>query len=161
MQKLLSPREIPNPARLIKHSDYNNVNLFTMLTVVHQDFYVSSLPGAQGRSSTLKLQQRISSVAWRFSSRPSPARQLPPESSSRCSSSPSYLTSVVVLAQKSQKWVQMQRKRYGEKRKGGYVDMGKQVCTCISTILAEVHKNHRISLPGTSERLSRTTEVQE
>ena len=33
-----------------------------------------------------------------------------------------------VLAQKSQKWVQMQRKRYGEKRKGGYVDMGKQVC---------------------------------
>ncbi|KAF7291692.1 Pre-mrna-processing-splicing factor 8 [Mycena chlorophos] len=30
------------------------------------------------------------------------------------------------LAQKSMKWVQMQRKRYGEKRKGGYVDMGKQ-----------------------------------
>ncbi|PPQ67549.1 hypothetical protein CVT26_006850 [Gymnopilus dilepis] len=30
------------------------------------------------------------------------------------------------IAQKSQKWVQMQRKRYGEKRKGGYVDMGKQ-----------------------------------
>jgi pre-mRNA-processing factor 8 len=25
------------------------------------------------------------------------------------------------------KWVQMQKKRYGEKRKGGYVDMGKQV----------------------------------
>ena len=32
-----------------------------------------------------------------------------------------------MLAQKSQKWIQMQRKRYGEKRKGGYVDMGKQV----------------------------------
>ena len=32
-----------------------------------------------------------------------------------------------VLAQKSQKWIQMQKKRYGEKRKGGYVDMGKQV----------------------------------
>lgn len=32
-----------------------------------------------------------------------------------------------VLAQKSQKWVQMQKKRYGEKRKGGFVDMGKQV----------------------------------
>ena len=32
-----------------------------------------------------------------------------------------------VLAQKSQKWIQMQRKRYGEKRKGGFVDMGKQV----------------------------------
>ncbi|KAH6911378.1 pre-mRNA-processing-splicing factor [Coprinopsis sp. MPI-PUGE-AT-0042] len=31
-----------------------------------------------------------------------------------------------VIAQKSQKWMQMQRKRYGEKRKGGYVDMGKQ-----------------------------------
>jgi pre-mRNA-processing factor 8 len=31
------------------------------------------------------------------------------------------------LAQKSQKWIQMQKKRYGEKRKGGYVDMGKQV----------------------------------
>lgn len=34
-----------------------------------------------------------------------------------------------VLAQKSQKWVQMQKKRYGEKRKGGFVDMGKQVRT--------------------------------
>ena len=33
-----------------------------------------------------------------------------------------------VLAQKSQKWIQMQKKRYGEKRKGGFVDMGKQVC---------------------------------
>ncbi len=32
-----------------------------------------------------------------------------------------------VLAQKSQKWIQMQKKRYGEKRKGGFVDMGKQV----------------------------------
>jgi hypothetical protein len=31
------------------------------------------------------------------------------------------------LAQKSQKWIQMQNRRYGEKRKGGYVDMGKQV----------------------------------
>jgi hypothetical protein len=28
---------------------------------------------------------------------------------------------------KSQKWVQMQKKRYGQKRKGGFVDMGKQV----------------------------------
>jgi pre-mRNA-processing factor 8 len=32
-----------------------------------------------------------------------------------------------VLAQKSQKWIQMQKKRFGEKRKGGFVDMGKQV----------------------------------
>ncbi|KAK7048243.1 NUC071 domain-containing protein [Favolaschia claudopus] len=30
------------------------------------------------------------------------------------------------VAQKSMKWIQMQRKRYGEKRKGGYVDLGKQ-----------------------------------
>lgn len=36
-----------------------------------------------------------------------------------------------MLVQKSQKWVSMQRKRYGEKRKGGYVDMGKQVCTLV------------------------------
>ena len=44
-----------------------------------------------------------------------------------------------VLAQKSQKWVQMQRKRYGEKRKGGFVDMGKQVraqqCKCLVSVL--------------------------
>ena len=32
-----------------------------------------------------------------------------------------------VLAQKSHKWVQMQNKRYGEKRKGGFIDTGKQV----------------------------------
>ncbi|KAF8445728.1 NUC069, PrP8 N-terminal domain-containing protein [Boletus edulis BED1] len=31
-----------------------------------------------------------------------------------------------MLAQKSQKWVSMQKNRYGEKRKGGYVDKGKQ-----------------------------------
>lgn len=32
-----------------------------------------------------------------------------------------------VLAQKSHKWVQMQNKRYGEKRKAGFIDTGKQV----------------------------------
>jgi len=32
-----------------------------------------------------------------------------------------------VLSVKSQKWMQMDKKRYGQKRKGGYVDMGKQV----------------------------------
>jgi hypothetical protein len=32
-----------------------------------------------------------------------------------------------VLAHKSPKWVQMQNKRYGEKRKGGFVAMGKEV----------------------------------
>ena len=32
-----------------------------------------------------------------------------------------------VLAQKSHKWIQMQNKRYGEKRKGGFIDTGKQV----------------------------------
>ncbi|KAJ3800917.1 NUC071 domain-containing protein [Lentinula aff. detonsa] len=31
-----------------------------------------------------------------------------------------------IIAQKSMKWVQMQKKRYGEKRRGGFVDMGKQ-----------------------------------
>ena len=38
-------------------------------------------------------------------------------------------STTVVIAQKSMKWMQMQRKRYGEKRRGGYVDMGKQVRT--------------------------------
>lgn len=37
------------------------------------------------------------------------------------------LVTFTAIAQKSQKWIQMQRKRYGEKRKGGFVDMGKQV----------------------------------
>jgi hypothetical protein len=45
------------------------------------------------------------------SARPSGSR-LPPE----------------VLTLKSQKWIQMQKRRYGEKRTAGYVDMGKQVC---------------------------------
>ncbi|KAI5985054.1 NUC071 domain-containing protein [Pisolithus albus] len=40
-----------------------------------------------------------------------------------------------MLTQKSQKWVAMQKRRYGEKRKGGYVDMGKQ-----DLPLAHVHK---------------------
>lgn len=39
-----------------------------------------------------------------------------------------------MLAQKSQKWIQMQKKRYGEKRKGGFVDMGKQVCNMFSCL---------------------------
>ncbi len=30
------------------------------------------------------------------------------------------------LSQKSHKWIQMQNKRYGEKRKGGFIDAGKQ-----------------------------------
>jgi len=40
-----------------------------------------------------------------------------------------------VIAQKAQKWTQMQRKRYGEKRKGGYVDMGKQVNAFFAVLL--------------------------
>lgn len=32
------------------------------------------------------------------------------------------------LTHKANKWVQMQNKRYGEKRKAGFVDVGKQVC---------------------------------
>lgn len=50
-----------------------------------------------------------------------------------------------VLAQKSQKWVQMQKRRYGEKRKGGYVDMGKQVSmTVYLLLLRETHLSSRI-----------------
>lgn len=33
------------------------------------------------------------------------------------------------LAKKSNKWIQMQNKRYSEKRKAGFVDPGKQVGT--------------------------------
>jgi hypothetical protein len=39
-----------------------------------------------------------------------------------------------VLAQKSHKWVQMQNKRYGEKRKAGFIDTGKQVNKIITKI---------------------------
>lgn len=31
------------------------------------------------------------------------------------------------LTHKANKWVQMQNKRYGEKRKAGFIDVGKQV----------------------------------
>ena len=47
-----------------------------------------------------------------------------------------------VLTIKSQKWIQMQKKRYGQKRKGGYVDMGKQVRYLASVL------NLRASLGG-------------
>jgi len=33
------------------------------------------------------------------------------------------------LAQKAQKWTQLQNRRYGEKRKQGFIDAGKQVRT--------------------------------
>jgi pre-mRNA-processing factor 8 len=46
-----------------------------------------------------------------------------------------------ILAQKSQKWVQMQKRRYGEKRKGGYVDMGKQVREVKRNSLEELLSN--------------------
>ena len=39
---------------------------------------------------------------------------------------PSTKMPTEILTQKSQKWVQMQNKRYGEKRKAGYIDSGKQ-----------------------------------
>jgi len=45
-------------------------------------------------------------------------------------------STLLVIAQKSMKWVQMQRKRYGEKRKGGYVDMGKQVRAFVQELRA-------------------------
>ncbi|KAG6850059.1 hypothetical protein H0H93_001609, partial [Arthromyces matolae] len=51
--------------------------------------------------------------------------QMPPEEAQV--TYPIFSTPIhVVLTQKSMKWIQMQKKRYGEKRKGGYVDMGKQ-----------------------------------
>jgi hypothetical protein len=68
-----------------------------------------------------------------------------------------------VLAQKSQKWIQMQRKRYGEKRKGGYVDMGKQVCCILefgpfslSSTLAFVCRIFRLSMSVKSSRTTAT-----
>lgn len=64
-----------------------------------------------------------------------------------------------MLAQKSQKWVSMQKKRYGEKRKGGYVDMGKQVRAVSSVAALIANASARTSLPSTSGKLSRTTEI--
>jgi len=39
-----------------------------------------------------------------------------------------------VLRAKSQKWLQMQNRRYGEKRKTGFIDSGKQVTSSIVTL---------------------------
>lgn len=61
-----------------------------------------------------------------------------------------------VLAQKSQKWIQMQKKRYGEKRKGGYVDMGKQVSEHVGASGCSYITVSRIYLPNTFGKLSRT-----
>lgn len=52
------------------------------------------------------------------------------------------LTHFLPIARKSQKWVQMQRNRCGEKRKGGHVDMGKHV-HCL-TWLRRVHGTDRL-----------------
>ena len=38
------------------------------------------------------------------------------------------------LRAKSQKWQQMQNRRYGEKRKAGFIDSGKQVISFIATL---------------------------
>ena len=47
-----------------------------------------------------------------------------------------------VFAQKSQKWIQMQKQRYGEKPKGGFVNMRKQVsCTLLHVYLHIVTPN--------------------
>ena len=56
-----------------------------------------------------------------------------------------------VLAVKSQKWIQMQKKRYGQKRRGGYVDMGKQVrCNTIFIDFQVLSSTlHRICLLNT------------
>jgi hypothetical protein len=61
-----------------------------------------------------------------------------------------------LLAQKSQKWIQMQKKRYGEKRKGGYVDMGKQVRLFFRSFMSSTYIVCRIYLPNMSVKLSRT-----
>jgi hypothetical protein len=87
---------------------------------------------------------------------PPPPPGMPPQASASSSRMPPegilryFLHSLVsnvfasrlVIAQKSQKWVQMQRKRYGEKRKGGYVDMGKQVSgACVASYSWKVLTN--------------------
>ena len=61
---------------------------------------------------------------------PPPGMPLPPGFTQQASSR----MPPEMLAQKSQKWVSLQKKRYGEKRKGGYVDMGKQVCAVLSVV---------------------------
>lgn len=63
-----------------------------------------------------------------------------------------------VLAQKSQKWIQMQRKRYGEKRKGGFVDMGKQVRAVLTRVFElNVDVCDRTCHQSTFAKSSRTT----
>ena len=57
---------------------------------------------------------------------PPPGFPPPPPGMPSASLSGSSKMPPEILAQKSQKWIQMQKKRYGEKRKGGHVDMGKQ-----------------------------------
>jgi hypothetical protein len=52
--------------------------------------------------------------------------QPPPGASSSTAGSSSMPREV--LAQKSQKWTQLQNRRYAEKRKQGFIDVGKQVC---------------------------------
>lgn len=60
---------------------------------------------------------------------PPPPGMPPPPSMGEASSS---RIPPEVLAQKSHKWIQMQNKRYGEKRKGGFIDVGKQVLHCLN-----------------------------
>jgi pre-mRNA-processing factor 8 len=59
--------------------------------------------------------------------RPPPGMPAPPPGMPAQPTASSSKMAPEALAQKSQKWIQMQNRRYGEKRKGGYVDMGKQV----------------------------------
>jgi hypothetical protein len=54
----------------------------------------------------------------------------------------------------------MQRKRFGEKRKGGYVDMGKQVCSFRLTIsFLGFTSERRISHLNMFAKSSKTTEI--
>lgn len=57
------------------------------------------------------------------------------------------------------KWIQMQKKRYGEKRKGGYVDMGKQVRCLFPYIGGSINVIVRIFLLSMFEKLSRITVI--
>ena len=67
---------------------------------------------------------------------PAPPPGMPPPSTPGASTSQ---LSAEVLAQKSHKWVQMQNKRYNEKRRVGFIDTGKQVslvfCLCYAVAL--------------------------
>jgi pre-mRNA-processing factor 8 len=54
------------------------------------------------------------------------------------------------LRAKSQKWQQVQNRRYGEKRKAGFIDSGKQVTRPIVTLYRREISAYALSLLGTT-----------